>query len=192
MIGRNLYFQIIFRIVVIVLLSLSAGWMMASGQSLTLILFCFFFVVILIVNLIKYLNSTNRKISYFLDSVQNEDSTLSFPTNITDKPIREIYQGLNKVDNKLFVLLCAIDTRIYLKNGAVLKSHMSRIINTITNNEKNSTLFCNRGNFNTCFCTNQSVSSFNESLKIKYCTNCQSQAGCSWFKNNRAVYHGKF
>lgn len=101
MIGRNLYFQILFRVVLIVLLSLAAGWMMASGQSLTLILFCFFFVVILIINLIKYLNSTNRKISYFLESVQNEDSTLSFPTNITDKPIREIYQGLNKVNKQI-------------------------------------------------------------------------------------------
>jgi nitrogen fixation/metabolism regulation signal transduction histidine kinase len=101
MIGRNLYFQIIFRIVLIVLLSLAIGWMMASGQSLTLILLCFFFVVILIINLIKYLNSTNRKISYFLESVQNEDSMLSFPTNITDKPIREIYQGLNKVNKQI-------------------------------------------------------------------------------------------
>ena len=101
MIGRNLYFQIIFRIVLIVLLSTTAGFMISSGQSLTLILLCFFFVVIVIVNLIKYLNSTNRKISYFLESVQNEDSTLSFPTNITDKPIREIYQGLNKVNKQI-------------------------------------------------------------------------------------------
>ena len=101
MIGRNLYFQIIFRVVMVVLLSLTAGWMMASDQSLSLVLLCFSFVVIVIVNLIKYLNSTNRKISYFLESVQNEDSMLSFPTNITDKPIREIYQGLNKVNKQI-------------------------------------------------------------------------------------------
>lgn len=101
MIGRNLYFQIIFRVVMVVLLSLAAGWMMASGQSLSLVLLCFLFVAIVIVNLIKYLNSTNRKISYFLESVQNEDSMLSFPTNITDKPIREIYQGLNKVNKQI-------------------------------------------------------------------------------------------
>ena len=101
MIGRNLYFQIIFRIVLIVILSLFAGLMISSGQSLSLVLLCFFFVVLVIVNLIKYLNSTNRKISYFLESVQNEDSTLSFSTNITDKPIREIYQGLNKVNKQI-------------------------------------------------------------------------------------------
>jgi two-component system, NtrC family, nitrogen regulation sensor histidine kinase NtrY len=101
MISRNHYFQIMFRIVLIVLLSMAAGWMIAFGRSLTLILLCLTFVVMLIINLIKYLNLTNRKISYFLESVQNEDSTLSFTTNITDKPIREIYQGLNKVNKQI-------------------------------------------------------------------------------------------
>lgn len=101
MIGRNLYFQIIFRVVLIVLLSLTAGFLMASGHSATLILLCFSMIVIVTFNLIGYLNSTNRKISYFLESVQNEDSMLSFPTNITDKPIREIYQGLNKVNSQI-------------------------------------------------------------------------------------------
>ena len=101
MISRNLYFQIIVRIVLIVLLSLAAGFLLASGQSVTLILFCFFLIVILIFTLISYINSTNRKISYFLESVQNEDSMLSFPTNITDKSIREIYQGLNKVNSQI-------------------------------------------------------------------------------------------
>jgi two-component system nitrogen regulation sensor histidine kinase NtrY len=101
MISRNHYFQIMFRIVLIILPSMAAGWIIAFGRSLTLILFCLTFVVMVIFNLIKYLNSTNRKISYFLESVQNEDSTLSFTTNIADKPIREIYQGLNKVNKQI-------------------------------------------------------------------------------------------
>lgn len=101
MIGRNFYFQIIFRVVLIVLLSMAAGWMITTGQSPTLILLCFLFVVLVVINLIKYLNTTNRKISSFLESVQNEDSMLSFPTNITDKPIREIYLGLNKVNKQI-------------------------------------------------------------------------------------------
>lgn len=101
MIGRNLSFQIIFRVVLIVLPSMAGGFLLASGQSTSLVLLCSFLTVILIFNLINYLNSTNRKISYFLESVQNEDSMLSFPTNITDKPIREIYQGLNKVNKQI-------------------------------------------------------------------------------------------
>ncbi|MBW8332112.1 MAG: PAS domain-containing protein [Prolixibacteraceae bacterium] len=101
MISRNLYFQIVFRVMLIVFLSIVAGWLIASGHSPLLIFLCFFLVIALAINLVNYLNSTNRKISYFLESVQNEDSTLSFPTNITDQPIREIYQGLNKVNKQI-------------------------------------------------------------------------------------------
>ncbi len=101
MIGKNLYIQVIFRIVAIVLLSLVAGWLMFSEQSYSLVFLCFMAIVFVSVSLINYLNSTNRKISYFLESVQNEDSTLSFPTNIPDKPVREIYQGLNKVNHQI-------------------------------------------------------------------------------------------
>jgi two-component system, NtrC family, nitrogen regulation sensor histidine kinase NtrY len=101
MIGRNFNFQIIFRIVLIVLLSLIAGFLLASSQSGSLFFLCLVLVIIVIFNLINYLNSTNRKISYFLESVQNEDSMLTFATNINDKQIREIYQGLNKVNKQI-------------------------------------------------------------------------------------------
>jgi len=101
MIGRNFYFQIIFRIVLIVLLSLIAGFLKASGQSGTLFFLCLVLVTIVVFNLVNYLNSTNRKISYFLESVQNEDSMLTFATNLKDKPIREIYHGLNKVNKQI-------------------------------------------------------------------------------------------
>ena len=101
MISRNLYFQILIRVLLIVFPALAAGWMMASGQPVVFVFFGIFIIIIVVVNLVTYLNSTNRKISYFLDSVQNEDSTLSFPVNITDKPIREIYLGLNKVNKQV-------------------------------------------------------------------------------------------
>ncbi len=101
MISRNLYFQILIRVLLIVFPALAAGWMVASGQSVVFVFLCIFIIIIVVVNLVNYLNSTNRKISYFLDSVQNEDSTLSFPVNITDKPIREIYLGLNKVNKQI-------------------------------------------------------------------------------------------
>ena len=101
MISRNLYLQIVFRVVLIVIPAMTAGWLIASNHSALLIFLCFFVVIVLAINLVNYLNSTNRKISYFLESVHNEDSTLSFPTNISDQSIREIYQGLNKVNKQI-------------------------------------------------------------------------------------------
>jgi nitrogen fixation/metabolism regulation signal transduction histidine kinase len=101
MISRNLYLQIVFRVVLIVLPATAAGWLLASGQFPILVFICLCLVIGMVINLVNYLNSTNRKISYFLDSVQNEDSTLSFPTNISEKPVREIYEGLNKVNKQI-------------------------------------------------------------------------------------------
>ena len=101
MISRNLYFQLVFRVILIVSLALAAGWVVAVNGSFLFVFLCVVVEVVIVINLIAYLNSTNQKISYFLESVQNDDSALSFPTNITDKPTRELYQALNKVNKQI-------------------------------------------------------------------------------------------
>lgn len=101
MISRNLYFQIISRVLLMVTLALATGWSVTVKDSGFLALVYLFFEVLVVINLINYLNATNRKMSYFLESVQNNDSTLLFPTNITSKSIRELYEGLNKVNGQI-------------------------------------------------------------------------------------------
>ncbi|HZL11655.1 MAG TPA: ATP-binding protein [Prolixibacteraceae bacterium] len=101
MISRNLYLQIIFRVLLIVILALAAAWLFALKSSFIFSLACLVFEVPVVLNLIRYLNATNRKISYFFESVQNNDSTLLFPTNTTNKPINELYAGMNKVNRQI-------------------------------------------------------------------------------------------
>jgi two-component system, NtrC family, nitrogen regulation sensor histidine kinase NtrY len=101
MISRNLYYQLIFRTMIIVLLALLSGFLVAVNAPHLFVFFCLMVDAVVVINLIHYLNSTNRKLSYFLDSVQNEDSMLSFPTNIADKPTRELFVGLNKVNKQI-------------------------------------------------------------------------------------------
>ena len=101
MISRNLYFQLVFRVLLIVSLALAAGWLVAVHGAILFIFLCVVVEAVIVINLIAYLNSTNQKINYFLESIQNDDSTLSFPTNITDKPTRELYQALNKVNKQI-------------------------------------------------------------------------------------------
>jgi len=101
MIIRNFYFQVIFRTLLIVVLSACVGWLISAGKPLSLVVLCVGVDALLVYLLIQFLNSTNRKISYFLESVQNDDSTLSIPTRITDKSILGIYEGLNKVNRQI-------------------------------------------------------------------------------------------
>ena len=100
MISRNFYVQIIFRVVLLVIAALSAGLAIASDYN-SLAVVCMLAIIPIVLNLIWFLNTTNRKISYFLESVQNNDSTLVFPTHISGKTIRELYEGLNKVNEQI-------------------------------------------------------------------------------------------
>lgn len=79
MISRNLYINIILRVILIVVMSVFLGYLIVKGQSFRISTICFLTVVFMTISLISYLNSTNKKISYFFDSVRNDDSSLSFP-----------------------------------------------------------------------------------------------------------------
>ena len=52
----------------------------------------------MIYHIINLFNRTPRKISYFLNAVENEDSTLFFPENIGHQPTKEMHESLNRVN----------------------------------------------------------------------------------------------
>ncbi len=101
MISRNLYFQLVVRVILMGLIAMATGYFVIAKGSFLLIFIGVICEIVVIVNLVKYLNSTNRKLSYFLESVQNEDSTLLFPTNEPNLTIRELYQSLTKVNSQI-------------------------------------------------------------------------------------------
>ncbi len=101
MIIRNFYFQVVLRTFIVALVSVSIGWLISTGKPVLLVFVTCCIDILTIFLLIQFLNSTNRKISYFLESVQNDDSTLTIPKNITDKAILGIYDGLNKVNHQI-------------------------------------------------------------------------------------------
>lgn len=100
MISRNFYVQIVIRVLLLVIAAMFAGLAVASGYNF-LAFVCVIAIIPIVFNLIRFLNTTNRKMSYFLESVHNNDSTLIFPTHISGKPIRELYEGLNKINEQI-------------------------------------------------------------------------------------------
>lgn len=101
MISKNLYINLVIRVIFIIVLSLFTGWAVASGKSLRLIILCIIVLTISAVNIITYLNSVNRKIRYFFDSVRNDDSNLSFPVVERNLTVREIYRSMNNVNRQI-------------------------------------------------------------------------------------------
>ncbi len=101
MISKNLYINILIRVLLIVILSAFLGWLIASGRSMRISLICFLITGILTANLITYLNTTNKKIRYFFDAVKNDDSNLTFPVDDKNLTVREIYRSMNGVNQQI-------------------------------------------------------------------------------------------
>lgn len=101
MISKNLYIQLLLRVLILVAVALLLGWMIFQKE---LYILSFIPAVVLIfqtVNLIWFLNATNRRLFYFFDAIQNEDLTLSFPEKTNNKIIVDLNKSLNKVNKQI-------------------------------------------------------------------------------------------
>ena len=101
MFSKSLYFNIILRVLLIVMLSDILGYFIVIDRSLRFSIICFLTIVFLTTNLISYLNSTNKKIRFFFDSVRNDDSNLSFPVETRNPALKELYQSMNRVNHQI-------------------------------------------------------------------------------------------
>ena len=101
MISKNLYLNILIRTILIVTLALLMGYLVFVQQSIRFSIICFITIIILTINLITYLNRTNRNIRFFFDSVRNDDSNLSFPVDKKSGSLRELHQSMNNVNQQI-------------------------------------------------------------------------------------------
>lgn len=131
MISKNLYLNLLVRVLLIVILSVLFGYLIATGKSLRISLICLLVIVILIINLISFLNVTNKKIKYFFDSVRNDDSNLFFPVEEKNKTVREIYISMNRVNDQIQKL--KIENRNQEQYFRILIEHLAIGIITFDN-----------------------------------------------------------
>ena len=139
MFSKNLYFNIILRVLLIVLLSAVLGYFAVIDRSFRFSIICFLTLVFLTNNLISYLNSTNKKIRFFFDSVRNDDSNLSFPVETRNPALKELYKSMNRVNQQIQQL--KIENRQQEQYFRTLLEHLAAGI--ITYNDKGFILHAN-------------------------------------------------
>lgn len=98
MLSKRLYVNIIIRVLLITASSVLLGYSLISQHSVRLIIICILLITILTVNLIIFLNRTNRNIRFFFDSVKNDDSNLSFSVDNKSGSLKELHQSMNNVN----------------------------------------------------------------------------------------------
>ncbi|HBE40455.1 MAG TPA: ATP-binding protein [Bacteroidales bacterium] len=101
MISKSLYINIIIRVLAIVLLSVLLGYIIFSVRSVRFSVICALVIILIAYGLIKYLNSTNRNIRFFFDSLVDDDSNLSFPVDNKSGIVRELHQSMNSFNHQL-------------------------------------------------------------------------------------------
>lgn len=101
MFSKKLYYNIILRVFLLVLFSLALAYLIFIDKSLRISIICIVIIVFITTNLISYLNSTNKKIRFFFDSVRNDDSNLAFPVESGNSALNELYRSMNKVNHQI-------------------------------------------------------------------------------------------
>jgi len=131
MISKNLYLNIILRVSLLVILSILLGYLISKDLSIRLSLVFFLVIVFMTISLIYYLNTTNRKIRFFFDSIRNDDSSLSFSVDEKNSSIREIYKSMTRVNTQIKQL--KIENRNQEQYFQILLEHLGAGIITYNN-----------------------------------------------------------
>lgn len=97
MASKHLYYKIIIRVLCITFTAFGLAYFSINkhldyGIYISIIL-CF-----QVVGLIKFLNKTNRRIAFFFEAVENDDSAIHFPVYTKDKSVKDLHKSLNRVN----------------------------------------------------------------------------------------------
>lgn len=138
MASRNFYIQLIIRVLlitataVLMAFSITNTWyLLLSVSSIALISQVY--------DLIRFINSTNRKIAYFFDAIKNEDFTLRFPERVSIKSFKELNQSLNRVNG----LIQEVHLQLQIREKYYQEILKQANIGIMTFNEKGHILFSN-------------------------------------------------
>jgi len=99
--NKHFYISIITRIFLIIILVMIGTYVFVAHKLFVLAFIIFLFLILAVVNLIKYFNNINRWISFFLLGIENEDTSLKSPQKSGNKAIDDVYEGMERL-NDLF------------------------------------------------------------------------------------------
>ncbi|MDT0538616.1 MULTISPECIES: sensor histidine kinase [Croceitalea] len=138
MASRNFYIQLIIRVLLITATAVFMAFCITSAWYLLLVV-SVIALVSQVFDLIRFINSTNRKIAYFFDAIKNEDFTLRFPERVTIKSFKELNQSLNRVNG----LIQEVHLQLQIREKYYQEILKQANIGIMTFNQKGHILFSN-------------------------------------------------
>ncbi|BDD11566.1 sensor histidine kinase (plasmid) [Fulvitalea axinellae] len=101
MFSRQLYIQIIVRVALLSGTIFGMAWHIVRSPDVSLAIIYGLIALLTGVMLVRFMNTTNRKLAYFFQAVQNEDSTLRFSEKLGGKSVKDLNRELNRVNRMI-------------------------------------------------------------------------------------------
>lgn len=95
--GKNT-FKLLLLLVAVVLTSGAIGWSLMTTSHYGISIILLLIDISLIISVVKLSQKAQRKITYFFDAVENNDSTIFFNEKINSKTEKDLNQSLNRVN----------------------------------------------------------------------------------------------
>ena len=95
MVYKNYNLQLAFRILFIILTGFGIGLMVGKAVSTLLVVALFLMLAFEVLYFVRFVNNTNRKLSFFIKAVRNNDTSLVFPDSTGSKVMNELHESLN-------------------------------------------------------------------------------------------------
>ena len=139
MASKTLYYQIIFKVVLLTATCLAITYF-SIQKHIDFAIYIGILLIIQVIHLIHYLNKTNKKIAFFFNAIENDDSTINFPVQTQDKALKELHKSLNNVNE--LIQNVKINNKTQEKYYHTVLEHAS--IGIITLNNKGHILLANK------------------------------------------------
>ncbi len=97
MASKNLYYNIIIRVLLITAIAFGIAYL-SLHNHLDYAIYLAVFLIFQVIGLINFINRMNRKIAFFFNAVENDDSAIHFPMDTKNKSVKDLHKSLNRVN----------------------------------------------------------------------------------------------
>jgi two-component system nitrogen regulation sensor histidine kinase NtrY len=117
MIYKNLYINIIIRVILLTVTCFTFSFIYFFGKDILILINIFLLIVLQVYLIIHKLNKTNRDLTSFFAAIQNDDSSIIYQRLAPDKNFRNLYKSFDEINNRIRKLKIESITRNqYLQN----------------------------------------------------------------------------
>jgi len=99
--NRIIQINIFIRLAILVLITMVLGWSIFTHQHINIIVIIAILVIVVVSNLLRYQYRVNDRISYFFESIRNQDYTINLPKPKGDKVLQHLYSNMERINQQI-------------------------------------------------------------------------------------------